>query len=288
MSEFLQVLVAGLAAGGIYGAVAVGFSLLWRTARVINFAQGDVLMVGTFTALTAHESWHLNLGLAVVIGIAAAAVLGIVIELAIFRPLRKVPVWSGIVATLGLSIVLENAALRVFGAAPKAFPSYVGNSTWHWGSVAIDPQSIATIGGCVAMVVLLEVWLRLTTSGRAVRAVAQDGDAARSVGINANRMILAATAVSCAIAGAAGILLGPTTFVSFNMGIPISLLGFSAAIVGGLGSVRGAVIGGLALGVAEQILTSYVSTVYTEALLYAVVVVVLITRPQGLLREAAL
>jgi branched-chain amino acid transport system permease protein len=176
----------------------------------------------------------------------------------------------------------------VFGAAPKAFPSYVGNSTWHWGSVAIDPQSIATIGGCIAMVVLLEVWLRLTTSGRAVRAVAQDGDAARSVGINANRMILAATAVSCAIAGAAGILLGPTTFVSFNMGIPISLLGFSAAIVGGLGSVRGAVIGGLALGVAEQILTSYVSTVYTEALLYAVVVVVLITRPQGLLREAAL
>ncbi|MGX7681679.1 branched-chain amino acid ABC transporter permease [Jatrophihabitans sp. DSM 45814] len=289
MSEFIQILIAGVASGGIYAAVALGISLLWRTAHIINFAQGDVLMVGAFTTLEAHDSWGLPLGLAMVVGIAGAALLGVVIEFAMFRPLRQLPVWYGIIATLGLSIVLENGALRVFGPAPKPFPSYVGNGApWKVGGVRVDPQAVVTIAVSILLVVVLELWLRKTMTGKAVRAVSQDQDAALSVGIASGRMVLIATVSACVMAAIAGILLGPTTFVSFNMGVPISLRAFAAAVIGGLGSIRGAVVGGLVMGVAEQLMSAYISSTYVTAILFGFVVVVLLGRPQGLLKEVSL
>jgi branched-chain amino acid transport system permease protein len=289
MAELIQILISGVASGGIYAAVAGGISLLWRTAQIINFAQGDILMVGAFTAIDADTDWHLPLPLAIVIGIAAAALLGVVIEFAMFRPLRRLPIWYGIIATLGLSIVLENAALRVFGPAPVPFPSYVGADTpWLIGSARIDPQSVVTIGVVIVLVVVLELWLRLTMTGKAVRAVSQDQDAATSVGIASGRMVLIATVSSCAMAAVAGILLGPTTFVSFDMGVPISLMAFAAAVIGGLGSIRGAVLGGVVLGLAQQLISAYVSSTYVTAILFGIVVLILIGRPQGLLKEASL
>jgi branched-chain amino acid transport system permease protein len=137
-------------------------------------------------------------------------------------------------------------------------------------------------------VVVLELWLRLTMTGKAVRAVSQDQDAATSVGIASGRMVLIATVSSCAMAAVAGILLGPTTFVSFDMGVPISLMAFAAAVIGGLGSIRGAVLGGVVLGLAQQLISAYVSSTYVTAILFGIVVLILIGRPQGLLKEASL
>ncbi|HEY1822679.1 MAG TPA: branched-chain amino acid ABC transporter permease [Trebonia sp.] len=289
MSELIQILISGIASGGIYAAVAVGISLLWRTAQIINFAQGDILMVGAFTAIDADTDWHLPLPLAIVIGIAAAALLGVVIEFAIFRPLRRLPVWYGIIATLGLSIVLENGALRVFGPAPQPFPSYVGADTpWKIGNARIDPQSVVTIGVVLILVVVLELLLRKTMIGKAVRAVSQDADAATSVGIASGRMVLVATVSSCVMAAVAGVLLAPTTFVSFDMGVPISLMAFAAAVIGGLGSIRGAVLGGVVMGVADQLISAYVSSAYVTAIVFGIVVLILLGRPQGLLKEASL
>lgn len=288
MTEFIQILIAGIASGGIYAAVALGIALLWRTAGIINFAQGDVLMVGSFTVIAAHVSWGLPLGLAMVVGIVAAGLLGVVMELAIFRPLRNLPVWYGIVATLGLSTVLSNSALRVFGPAPRPFPGYVPAEPMNIYGVRVDPQAVVTIVTSALLVLLLEFWLRKTMTGKSVRAVAQDREAALSVGIASGRMVLIATVSSCVVAGIAGILLGPTTFVSFSMGVPISLKAFAAAIIGGLGSIRGAVFGGLLLGLAEQLIAAYISSAYLTAVLFALVVAVLLIRPQGLLREASL
>lgn len=282
MGTLVQLLVSGLSTGGIYAAVALGFTLTWRAAAVINFAQGDVVMIGAFIGLTLFVFLHWPFLLAFVGAFILAGVLGSVVERVMLRPVRNAEVWTTVVVTVGLSILLQNAARIIWGPQPFRFPAVFGEEPMHLAGIAIIPQSVGVLVIAVSLMLLQELFFHRTMTGKAMRAVAQDRQTASLMAINPDRMINLTFAVSFGIAAIAGILIAPTYFASFSMGLPISIRAFAAAIIGGFGSVRGSIAGGLFLGVAESLSAGYLSSTYEDAIVFGLVILVLLIRPVGL------
>jgi len=293
VQELLQQLANGIAWGSIYALIALGYTMVYGILRLINFAHGDVYMVGAFTAYFSARA--LGAGgadpspllalLVLVISMVACAVLGVLIEFFAYRPVRRSSRLTALITAIGVSLLLENLGIRVFGADPKFFPQLVAprNITLTEGVVVTNHQVTVVLVSMVLMVGLT-LFVTRTRTGKAMRAVAFNRDAASLMGIPVNRIITITFAIGSALAAAAGVLVGLTNpKIEPLMGIMPGVKAFVAAVLGGIGSIPGAVIGGLTMGVSEYLVVGYVSSTFRDAIAFVILILVLLVRPTGLL-----
>jgi len=293
VQELLQQLANGIAWGSIYALIALGYTMVYGILRLINFAHGDVYMVGAFTAYFSARA--LGAGgpdpspllalLVLVIAMAACAVLGVLIEFFAYRPVRRSSRLTALITAIGVSLLLENLGIRIFGADPKFFPQLVAprNITLTEGVVVTNHQITVVLVSMVLMVGLT-LFVTRTRTGKAMRAVAFNRDAASLMGIPVNRIITITFAIGSALAAAAGVLVGLTNpKIEPLMGIMPGVKAFVAAVLGGIGSIPGAVIGGLTMGVSEYLVVGYVSSTFRDAIAFVILILVLLVRPTGLL-----
>lgn len=276
-----QILVGGVATGCIYAIVGLGFTLVYRTMRMVNFAQGQVFMAGTFLALVIAT--HLNLPaipLILTVGVAAFFI-GLLVEKAIFRRLyHNHEVF--VVGSIGLGIVLTNA-VRVLFPEPVPFPKVFGTGIVAYGGAFFQVSYVWVVALTILLVVALHALFTWTRPGRALRAVSADSEMAAAVGVNVSRSIAQTFGLSFAIAAIAGVLIGPLYFVSFDMGEMVGLKAFSAAVFGGINSIPGTILGGIFIGVLENLAGGYISSAYKDLVAFVILLLMLLVRPNGLL-----
>ncbi|MEG0541952.1 MAG: branched-chain amino acid ABC transporter permease [Angelakisella sp.] len=280
---FLQQLIQGVAMGSLYGLIAIGYVLIWNAWGVLNFAQGEIVMVGAFSILFTHTFLGLPLLLAFPCAILICMLVGYIIELCAFRPLINASDTSKLIATIGVGICLRNVVRLIFGADPYPFPSLFGEKPIVIGGLTIVPQNIWNMLIGFALVVLLNLFLRKTRMGKAMRATAQDRESARLMGINVKRSMSLTFVMASAIGGLAGMLIAPIYFVMANMGAAIGTKGYASAVLGGLGSTGGSMAGGIVLGVLEALGAGYISSAYQSAIAFLVLFLVLIFKPTGIM-----
>jgi branched-chain amino acid transport system permease protein len=272
----------GLVIGSSYVLIALGVTLIFGIVDVVQIAHGEVYMIGAFVALFCVNSLHLNYLLAIVITMAILAIFGVILEEGVFRWLRGRPHLPVILAAFGLSMVLANGTRLIMGGESYAIKSPLRNEMVRLGFYVINAQRLLVVLVAAGLTVCLFLFMNKTRLGMAMRAVAQDRDAADLVGIEANRIFMAAFAVASALAAAAGSLVGPVFLVNPAMGFMPFLKSFVVVLFGGVGSVAGSIIGGLILGVMETLGAAYVSTEYKDAVAFALLIVVLLFKPSGL------
>jgi len=283
---FLQFCVAGVTYGIIYGVVAIGFTIIYNTTGIINFAQGEFLMIGGMTAVTLQR--HLPLPAAILGAVLVAMLAGAAIEMLFIRWLHRPSVLRMIIITIGVSIVVREIALHVWDEKSHALPHFTGDSVSSvaLGGARISPQVLWVIGVCGAMVVLLGVFFRATPLGRQMRACASNRDAARLCGINTKNMVTLSFVLSAGMGALAGCVVSPITYVQYDCGTALAIKGFTAAILGGLGSMGGAAAGGLLLGLLESFSVWMLPAAYKDAVAIAVMLGVLFLRPSGIFGSA--
>jgi len=287
MTQLLvQLILSGLAMGAVYALVALGYTLIWNAVGIVNFAQGDVVMLGAFVAVGALTNmFHLPIILGLGGMLVLMAIFGVAMALLVYYPVRNAPQLSAIVATLGLSMMLQNGVVLVWGPEPLSFTGPFGNATVTLLGAKIYTQYLLILAVLVLMMVAQEGMFRFTSIGRAMRATAQDAEAARLMGIRTNRVIAIIFAYAAMLAGLAGWLVAPLFYVSSDMGGKVSLDAFAACILGGFGSIPGALIGGLVLGLIESLGAFYISSEYIDVIAFGLLFAVLIFRPEGIFGE---
>jgi branched-chain amino acid transport system permease protein len=283
MSDFLQLLVSGLATGSIYALAGLGFTLLWQASGTLNFAQGEFVMLPAFGILALS-----GLGLPLLVAFALTCALAVVVlgwgfKRGIADPLLRSGHMPVVVATLGLSIALRNAVRAGYSAEAHPFPSVFGDDLFHIAGVAVTRIDLGTLAAALVLVLGTQAFLARTVTGRAMQAVAQDADSAVVVGIDVPRMILYTFAVNAVLACAAALLVTPTYLAKFDMGESLGTKAFFAAVIGGFNNARGTLLGGIVVGVCENLAAAYVSASYKDAVALALFLFVLLVRPQGLL-----
>ena len=282
-----QLISSGLAVGSLYALVALGFSVIFAATRVINFAQGELVLAGALAAYTLHVLWGLPMPVAFGAAALAGALLGLLTERLAVAPFRQMAgshAW--IMSTLGLGLLRRSFAQRVWGTSALALPSPFGTGRLEVAGVSLLQQEVATAAVAFALMFLLEWMFLKTILGRALRAVAYHLDAARLMGIPPVAMYLFAFALSGALSGIAGFLISPITGINADMGIPLAIKGFAAATLGGLGVCRGALIGGLVLGVAETLAGGLLWAGFHDIFAFLVLLAALLVRPQGIFARA--
>ncbi|MFL5429774.1 MAG: branched-chain amino acid ABC transporter permease [Myxococcales bacterium] len=283
-----QLLFSGLAIGGVYALVALGIALIYRATNVVNFAQGEFCMLGAYTMVFATESLGLDYRMAFALALGAMALLGLVFALGIYYPLRNRTFLPVIIATIGASIMFQNGALVVFGPSPERLRPVIEGGTAGGitaGDVFFDYQYVVLLAVTVVLVALQYLFFEHTLLGKKMQATSQDKDMARLLGIPVTRMIALTFVYSTVLGGLAGILVAPIFFVTHKMGAVLGFKAFAATIAGGFGDVRGAIIGGLALGVVETFGAAYVSIVYKDGFAFLLLILFLLLRPQGIFGE---
>jgi len=280
-----QLLFTGIGIGAIYALVALGFVLLIRAANVVNFAQGEFSMLGAYAMVVLFSGLGVPYWAAIAIAVALMALFGVVFAGATYWPLRfrgQLPV---IISTIGASILLSNLVLVLYGPSPQVLPGLFDSPGFEVGGVFMDSQYLAIIAFTVLLVALQYVVFERTMLGKRLQATSQDKEMASLLGIPVAVMVLITFAYSAALGGFAGVLVAPVLFVSVGMGALISLKAFAANIIGGFGSIPGAILGGLALGIVETFGAAYISVPYKDAIAFAVLLLFLLVRPQGLFGE---
>lgn len=281
MTLLLQALVSGVAAGVAYGLIALGFSLIYRTSRVINFAQGDLAVLAAYIAYSCLQA-GLPVIAACAVGVVGTGVVAGVLERLALRPLYKRPGVVAILCTVGLSIVLEAGMRLVWGSLPLSLPAVAPTTPWQVFGVAVTPlQVVMVVVGLVVAFVLTAVVER-TRVGRAMRGCAQDSEVMVLFGVSVDVLYCASFVVGGLVAGIGGVLVMPTLGLAPEAGLNLSVLGFSAAVLGGLGSLRGALAGGVLIGVVTNLATVYVSSSYANGFAYLIMGVILLIRVRGL------
>jgi branched-chain amino acid transport system permease protein len=292
VQELFQQLANGIAWGSIYALIALGYTMVYGILRLINFAHGDIYMVGAFAAyylarLTNAGGPDPSPVLAVVILLGSmliCALLGIAMEFFAYRPVRKSSRLTALITAIGVSLFLENLGIRLFGADPKFFPQLVAPRTLSFGEVMVTNHQITVVIVAIVLMVSLTLFIQRTRTGKAMRAVSFHRDAASLMGIPVNRIITITFAIGSALAAAAGVLVGLTNpKIEPLMGIMPGVKAFVAAVLGGIGSVPGAVIGGLLMGVSEYLVVGYLSSTYRDAIAFVILILVLLVKPAGLL-----
>jgi branched-chain amino acid transport system permease protein len=281
-----QLVMNGLANGFIYALLALGFTLTWKGARTANLAQGDFATYGMFAAIVFYGDLGWPLIVAVLLAIIAGFVLGVVMDLLTIHPLRRASVETKMVATLGVSIMLSNGIRLIFGPAPRYFPQYFGSQLIPVGQLNLSRQYIGTAILVILLIGALQLFFYRTMLGKALRAVAANRDVASLMGINPDRLIALAFGFSAALGALAGVLLAPLVFVSPDLSTTLVVNALLAAVIGGFGSYPGALIGGLFIGVLEDLDGFYISTNYSDVIAFAVLIAVLLIRPRGLFGPA--
>ena len=295
MEEFLQHLTHGLAIGGIYALIALGYTMVYGVLRLINFAHGDLFTLGSYLGFTLLVSWGLS-GMAsglilavllIVLAMGAVGVFGYVLERVAYRPLRKSNRLAAVVSALGASIFFQNAMMLVYGAQVQVYPGGIlPTDVFEIFGVQVPLVRILMFGASVALMVLLYWFIHKTRTGAAVRAVAIDQGAAKLMGIDVNRIISLVFVIGPALGGAAGVMVGLFYGqIKYDMGLTFGLKAFTAAILGGIGNIPGAMVGGLLLGVLEAMGAAYISIAWKDAIAFGVLILILIFRPTGLLGE---
>ncbi|NLD53973.1 MAG: branched-chain amino acid ABC transporter permease [Burkholderiaceae bacterium] len=281
-AQALQYALSGVTVGSIYAITAIGFNIIYSTTGVINFAQGEFAVIGALTAISLVG--HMPLGAAVALAVAITAALGALIELLVVRRVKQASVLRLVVVTIGLSIVLREAALHVWDEKVHCLPFFTGNevSSIAFLGAHISPQVLWVLGTCSAMVALLAAFFRFTATGRAMRACAANATAARLCGVNVRAMVTLSFTLSAALGALAGCVISPVTQTQYDMGAPLAIKGFTAAILGGLGNSAGAVGAGLTIGLLEAFSVSVLPLAYQDAVSIAVLLLVLVFRPHGL------
>lgn len=279
-----QLIIAGLAMGIVYGLVAMGFVLIWRAVAVVNFAQGEFLMLGGFGAYTLVELLHVPAGLALGICALAMGLVGLLYHFLTYWPLRRSWDITVIISTIGASIALKEMATLVWGPAPLGVEAIVPGVA-RFGGVAIEWQFIVTIVIAALLMGLVFVLLERTYIGHILQAAAQDQYAAALIGIPVVLATGLTFAISALITGVGGLLLAPIFFVTTTMGGVTGLKAFSAVIIGGFGSVQGAIIGGVLIGLIDTFSGAYISSTYRDAIVFLCLILALIVRPQGIFGE---
>lgn len=281
----LQLLASGLAMGSIYALVASGFVLIFNAVNVVNFAQGEFVMVPAFVAVWMMTALKLPFPLVYLLTLIFMALFGIIFQRIAYYPLRNRTFLPVIISTIGVSIFLKNAAQLVFGAEPLLMPRPTPSDALNLSGVFIDPQHIVIIVVTLILLVMQYLFFEKTSLGKKMQATAQDKDMARLLGIRISHMIVITFIYSSLLGAAAGILIGPIFYVSKDMGAMLGLKAFCSTIVGGFGSVPGAILGGIFLGVIEVFLAYYISSAYRDAFAFIILILVLLFRPQGFFGE---
>jgi len=296
MINLLQALLSGLALGGIYALVALGFSITHTTTKTLNFGQGEFLVAGSLVAvgtlllisgksqtgvLTSADVNLFSYGMALVVSLAVLGVLGVILYFTAVRPFFGSAGMSWVMSTIGFGIILQNTALAIWGPGSMAMPSPLGETVIRIGGAGIRPQEILVLAVTAVVMLALDHVLRRTRIGKAVRAVAANRQAAALMGINVAAIVVLAFVVSSGLAGLAGLLIAPITTASVFMGLSIALKAFSAAIVGGLTSPRGCIAGGFLLGCVEALVGLWRAEM-REITIFALIILVLVIKPEGL------
>ena len=283
--EFLKILISGISLGSVYAIIALGYTMVYGIAKMLNFAHGDVIMVGGYISFCVVQYLNLPVWLSVVMAMVVCTVLGIVIEGLAYKPLRAAPSLAVLITAIGVSYFLQNAALLIWGASPKVYKSVVeGQLELLGGELKISWVTILTVAACVVIAVALTLFTNHSKMGKAMRACSEDKGAAQLMGINVNRTISLTFAIGSALAAVAGVLLcSYTTSLMPTTGSMPGIKAFTAAVFGGIGSIPGAFLGGILLGVIEALAKAYISTQLSNTVLFAVLIVVLLVRPAGLL-----
>ena len=281
MTEFLQFLFSGLTVGAIYALVAVGFTLIYSSSDVINFAQGEFVMIGGMGTYVLSAA-GVPLPIAALLAIVIAVAVGLLLHRLAIEPARDASGVTLIIITIGASILLRGLAGVAFDKNFHSLPPFLGAEPWLVGGATILPQSVIVLSGAGVIVLLLWLFMRRTLYGKATLATAANRMAARLVGIDTSRVVMLSFAISAAIGAIGGILVTPIVLTSYDVGTLLALKGFAAAMLGGIGNPLGAIVGGLLLGVLEAFGAGYVSSSYKDAIAFLVILAVLFAMPQGL------
>ncbi len=282
ITELLQYLFSGLTNGAIYALIALGFSIIFNATTIINFAQGEFVMLGALTVISLF-SFGLSLPVAFVLAVVAVTVMGLGFERLAIRPARDSTPISLIIITVGGGVLLKGLAMLVWGKDAYTLPPFSGQEPLTLAGATILPQSLWIIGLTLVLVAGLEMFLRFTLLGKAMRAASFNPVAARLVGIRVSQMVQFSFGLSAALGAAAGVMIAPITMGVYDMGTMLGLKGFCAAVIGGLGSSFGGVLGGVVLGVAEAFASGLLSSGYRDAVAFLILLLVLFFRPQGLI-----
>jgi branched-chain amino acid transport system permease protein len=287
MTDFLQLFFSGLATGSIYALAALGFTLLWQASGTINFAQGEFVMLPAFMMLI-----MMGQGLSLHMSFAVGLVLSVFVQGWAFKrglvdPLFKFGMMPIVVATIGLSIAMKNAVRVFYSAEPKPFPNVFPDTLFHFGELTLSATDLGTFTMAIVLVLATQTFLSRSVTGRAMQAVAQNSESASVLGIDVHRMIFYTFAINALLACAAALLVTPTYLAKFDMGASLGNKAFFAAIIGGFNNSRGALLGGLLVGVSENLAAAYISPAYKDAVALLVFMVVILFKPQGLLGQKA-
>lgn len=283
MQIVLQQIINALSLGSIYALLALGYSMVYGIIKLINFAHGDIYMLGAFCAYYVISLWHFNFITALLTAMIVSALAGVVIEYFAYRPLRKSPRIAVLITAIGVSFLLENGMSYLVGSNARSFPQVMEQVNYNIGGIVISNIQILILATALILMVLLQVIIKKTKMGRAMRAVSVDPDAAELVGVNVNHTISFTFALGSALAGAGGILIG----MYYNqidplMGMTPGIKAFVAAVLGGIGSVPGASLGGFLIGILETLFQSIGLSAYKDAVVYFVLIVILLFLPAGI------
>ena len=283
--EFLSYLISGISLGSVYAIIALGYTMVYGIAKMLNFAHGDVIMVGGYISFCATTYLGLPAVVSILLAMAVCTVLGIVIEGLAYKPLRAAPSLAVLITAIGVSYLLQNSALLIWGAAAKSYtPIISGTLQLFGGKLSIQYISILTVIVCLVIMAGLTLFTSKSKMGKAMRACSEDKGAAQLMGINVNGTISLTFAIGSGLAAIAGVLLCSAypTLVPTTGAMP-GIKAFTAAVFGGIGSIPGAMVGGILLGIIEIFAKAYISTQLSDAIVFAVLIVVLVVRPAGLL-----
>ncbi|MGB4610355.1 MAG: branched-chain amino acid ABC transporter permease [Saccharofermentanales bacterium] len=288
---FLTYLISGISLGSIYAIIALGYTMVYGIAKMLNFAHGDVIMVGGYMSFIAMINFGWSPFFAVLFAIFVCTVLGILIEQLAYKPLRAAPPLAVLITAIGVSYFLQNAALLIFSANPKSYSSVVPFDSLRLfnGQLTISGTTIVTIIACIVIILALNTIVNKTKIGKAMRAVSEDKDAAQLMGISVNKTISVTFAIGSSLAAVAGVLLcSAYPILMPTTGAMPGIKAFTAAVFGGIGSIPGAFLGGILLGIIEILGKAYISTQLSDAIVFAVLIIILLVKPTGLLGKKVL
>ncbi len=283
--SFLSYLISGISLGSIYAVIALGYSMVYGIAKMLNFAHGDVIMVGAYICFFALYTFGLPTWVAILAAVVVCTVLGVIIERVAYKPLRQAPSLAVLITAIGVSYFLQNGAQLLWTSNPKVFISVIpsGSVSLFGGQLSISYLTIVTFAICIIIVVALQLFINKTKFGKAMRACSEDKEAAQLMGINVNNTISLTFAIGSALAAIAGVLMCSTyQLLTPTTGSMPGIKAFTAAVFGGIGSIPGAFVGGVLLGVIEILAKAYISTELSDAIVFAVLIVVLLVKPTGI------
>lgn len=286
LASVLQYLVSGLTVGSTYGLTALGFTIIFNTTGVINFAQGEFVMLGGMLSVFFMKALGLPLPLAVALAVAATTLTGAVVERFTIRPVKNAGVIQLIIITIGVSILLRGLAMLAWGKDTFALPHFSGATPLRILGAAMMPQTLWVLAITLALLAGLKLFFSATIWGKGMLACAHDAKAASLVGIDVRRMVLLSFMISAFVGAVGGAILAPLTLTSYDVGVMLSLKGFAACITGGMGNPFGAAAGGLILGVLESLGAGYVSSAYKDAFTFIILLLLLFVKPSGLFGQA--